>query len=441
AYARHDDEAMARVFSSMVALLSGACVAFGLLGAVFVWQMENLLNIAPDLVFDAKVMMSLLVVSVSAQMWSLPLSTGYHVRQRFVELNLLKLGREVIRIVLILAFFQVLGVAVLWVVLATVIAEITFVIVRTVRGMGLLPELRYSSGLVEWSMMKDLMSFGSWTAVGKLGYLLFLNTGTIVLNLVGTPTEVSSYYIGSTLFRQMQMMIQTALQPLQPAVVSITAIEDWDNLRRWSSRAGRYALWAAMAVAAPFAIFAEEFVQLYAGPDYMSAAWVILAFMMVYPFTQPVMLLPSIAVGLAKVREFFLAAFLFQLSGLLGVMFFVQFFERADVVIAVTLALVIVVSQLGYFWRLFIRLTDTPFDAFLRDVLVPGLAPAAAAAMAWIALKEWQPAETWPQLAALVVAGGVVYLAVLGLLCLREDDRATLVAGIRAMRRKFAAPA
>lgn len=372
AYARGDFEEVSRIVSSILPILASAAVVFLLAGSVFALNIDHILNIVPRMVDDAQIMMSLLIASFVLQMVFLPFVTGYQVRQRYVELNLLRVFRDLARIALLTFFILEFGPAVIWVVVATVIAEIFHLYVTVVRSRRMVPELRFERNLFVFHKARVLMSFGMWTTLGRLGGTMYTNGATIMLNLYGGAVDVTSYHIGSTFFRQLQGAVGIAAQPVAPTLTAMNALEDRQRLSRTVLRGGRYALWVSMLIAAPLALYAETFIDLYVGDEYAVAATVILLFMVIFPFDQATALLGLTAMATAQVRAFFLPAFLFQFLGL--VLMIVLVADQGFGAVGATGALTVITigSQLVYFWGLSLRLANVGFAIFVRKVLIPG---------------------------------------------------------------------
>ena len=246
AYAQADFEGVGRIVSSILPLLGLASLVFLTTGLMFALNIEHVLNIAPGMVEDAQLMMSLLVISFAIQMALQPLATaGYQVRQRYVELNLLAVLRDLLRVGLLLGLLLGISPSVVWVVVATVVSDAGYLAATLLRSLRLVPEMRFVWRLFEIAKARTLMSFGLWTTVGRLGSVMYTNSATIILNLFGTPVDVTTFYIGATIFRQLQTTINTALMPLQPALTAMNALNDHNRLASTVYRAGRYALWAS----------------------------------------------------------------------------------------------------------------------------------------------------------------------------------------------------
>jgi len=271
-----------------------------------------------------------------------------------------------------------------------------------------------------------MINFGVWTTLGRLGSIMYTNAATIVLNLHGTAVDVTSYHIGATFFRQLQSTINLAAQPLQPAITAMNALADKRRLASTVLRGGRYALWVSMILAAPLIVYADAFIHLYLGDNYSKASMIIVLFMVMFPFTQPTILLPITATAMARVRAFFLPAFLFQFGGLGLMLIFVTWLGMGAIGVTLALTIITIGSQLGYFWWFSLRLTETSFATFATEVLWRGLLPAGVGTVVWVGLRLIAAPDTWVRLIGFGAAGALVYVIVLLMFCLNSSERADL---------------
>ncbi|WP_415183980.1 lipopolysaccharide biosynthesis protein [Phaeovulum sp.] len=434
AYAKGDRLRATTIVSSIFPLVAAMALVFLVAGIVLAFFIGDVLNIVPGMERSAGWMMAMLLGSFALQMLGLPFAAGFHIRQRFLELNLWGLARDLLRITLLLVFLLGIGPHVIWVSFATAISEITYTGVTVWRSRQMVPELRMRRDLFEPKLARQLMSFGLWTTVGRLGGLMYINAATILLNLHGTAMDVTSYYIGSTFYRQIDSTISLAALPLLPVLTAMNALEERERLARTVFRGGRYALWVALSIAVPLTIYSREFVALYLGPDYPQTAMVITLFMVMFPFTNPTMLLGMTAMSTARVKEFFLPAFLFQFAGLVLMGVMLRFTDLGAVGVAVALSFITIASQLTYFWPLCLNFTDARFKDFSALVLKPGLMPALAGMFAWWGLVQIRPIEGWRDLIIYGLSGEVVYFVVLLLFCLNEREKTDLKQVILRLR-------
>jgi len=426
AYAKGQFDDVKEIISSVFPLLAALGVLFLVLGALFSWNIDDLLNIPASMVWDARIMMFLLIAVAAFQLIMLPFGVGFHVKQRFVEFNLLNSGRDLLRIALIFAFLLGIGAQVIWVVVATAIAETVHIIIVSLRSRRMVPELRLSAGRFQWKRAVQLVSFGLWTTLGQLGNLMYTTAATIVLNKFGTGLDVTNYHLGATFFRQIQGTLSFALVPLQPALTAMHALDDQSRLGNTVLRGGRYSLWISLLVACPLAIYSDDFVKLYIGEQFQEAATVIVLFMIMFPFTQPTALLPMTAMATARVKPFFIPALLAQFMGLVLMIYLTANEGWGAVGAALSLAIITIGSQITYFWWLCLRIAGISASRFMKRTLAPGFAPALAAGLVWIVLKTISSPESWLALGTYAAIGGLVYMLVLIGFCLDKSEQADL---------------
>lgn len=430
AVARNDREAVTRIVSSIYPTLAALTFIFLCVGLAFAAHIDGILRIPNNMVDEAKLMMALLVGGFAFQMLMLPLCGGFHVRQRFVELNILALLREVLRVFILLTLLFGLGPSVLWVVVAAVASEVAYTIAQVVRSRQLVPELRFVPSLFERRRAVELISFGVWTTVGQLGILMYTHAGTVVLNLFSTPSAVTVYFIASTLFKQLETLILVAVQPLQTVLTTFHAQADTARLANTMHRAGRYALWVSLIVAVPGFLYSQSFISLYLGDQYATGAIVIALMMIIFPFNQATILLPMVSIATARVREFFLPAFLFQAAGLIIILILVVHYELGAAGAAAGIASMTILSQLSYYWWLGLRISRWSAREFSTTVLLRGWGPALVAGPVWFGLGEVFGTTDWFSLMAVGAGGAIVYIATLLILAIDDLERAWIRSGV-----------
>ena len=168
AYALGQPRRVAEITSSILPLLGAASATFLMAGLVVAAFIEDVLKIAPGMVDTARLMLCLLVANYALQILTLPFTTGFHVRQRFVELNMLGILRDLLRIILLVTLLVGIGPSVLWVVVASVISDQAYLAATVYRSLQLVPEVRFKAKLFRWETGRKLISFGLWTTLGEL---------------------------------------------------------------------------------------------------------------------------------------------------------------------------------------------------------------------------------------------------------------------------------
>ncbi|MGR3585722.1 MAG: hypothetical protein ACU0B8_15765, partial [Pseudooceanicola nanhaiensis] len=204
AYAKDDIEGMRRVTSSLFPVLLGAAAVLLPAGLYFATHIDSVFNVAPGMVEQTRLMFTLLLLSFTFQTVIIPFTSAYAVSQRYYEKNLIDVARDLLRAGLTVALLVILGPSVFWVVVATVLAETCASLLMLARSFRIVPELGFEWRLFSFRLAREMTSFGFWTTLDRLGAILHTHAATLVLNLTGTPAEVTAYYIGATFFRQIE---------------------------------------------------------------------------------------------------------------------------------------------------------------------------------------------------------------------------------------------
>ena len=207
AYARHDDERVTQITSTMFPILCGAGLLFLAAGWTLAWHIGSVLDIEPEYLWDARVMMALLMFSAAIRLPVAPFGTGLFVRQKFVLQNLIQVGAEVFRLSLL--FILLLGVStrVLWVITAAVSAGMIGLIVRTTISRRLVPTLRFRPSHIHWPIARELTSFGGWSFVAQVASTIRTGADALILNKLATPLDVSCFHLGSLPMKHLQKTV------------------------------------------------------------------------------------------------------------------------------------------------------------------------------------------------------------------------------------------
>jgi O-antigen/teichoic acid export membrane protein len=427
AFAQGDERRAAQIVSTLTPPLVGAAGLLLVGGGVFAWNVNLFLEVSNQLLPHARLMMGLLVLSAVIRLVTTPYSIGLFIRQRFVTINVLALLAQVLR--LLLLFILLFGVSkhVLWVVVATVTANVSQVLATLVLSRRALPSLRFDRSLINYSTIGQVASFNAWIFVAHFSNMIKQAADPWILHKFATDVDVWCMHLGAQAYDRVDNCSVVAAQTAQPALTALHATGDTRRLGMAYLRGCRYALWLACFVAVPIIIFAHELIALYLGAKYeefSAAATVLILIFSTFPIWYTTLLLSRIAEATARIRLFTVYAVLMNAANL-GISLYL-------------------VAGLGYgaegaaaarliggliFWpfvvMLGLSLAQVSFRQWLFEAVCLGWLPCATGAIAWLLLKFTVSQTTWLQLGGSVAVGCVVY-AVTVLICLRPDERRDL---------------
>jgi O-antigen/teichoic acid export membrane protein len=444
AYARGDDRGITQIVSTMFPLLLGASFFLMAGGLVFARYVDHILSIPPERVWDARMMTSLLALSVAIRPMFAAFGLGLYVRQKFVLQNIINVGTEVFRLLLMCVLLLGISARVLWVVVANVTAEIAMMSILAIVSRRLIPALRFRAAEIRWGRARELVTFGGWNFLGIMAYRLRETAIPVILNKLATPIDVTVYYLGCLPRRQIDQWTDVVGAPLYPVVTGMHATGAEARLRSIYLRGGRMALWAVLAVALPAIIYSQTFMRLYVGKIYLDAAIVMVLTLAILPLSTGTYMTWQIANASGRVRPTGTYSLVTQLIIVAGTLYLVGMLDWGGVGAALAAFTITGVAILVRLWPLGLMLADVKFGAWVRETLLPGLAPGCLAAVVWSTLNAVVRPDSWIALGWCTMAGLLCYGAILLGFCLEPTDRRDLVEVFgRArslLRRRPAAP-
>jgi len=437
AYARGDDRAVTEIVSTMgvLHLAAGFLVLAG--GGVFAWYIHKVLDVAPGLLWDARLIMGLLLFMFSLRVMTVPWGVGFFVRQKFALLNVLNLGREILRAAFLFVLLFTLSTRVVWLAAAQVGAWVCWMAVATVISCRLVPPLRLRLSAIRWDRARELTSFGAWSFIGQISYKIFSSADPIILNKLATAVDVVSFRVGSLAFGQVHQAAMLVMNPLVPAFTAMHAKGQQDRLRNAYLRGGRIALWISLFAAVPLIIFRNEIVGLYLKGEYPEAATVMALLLLLFPMTYGNNMMFKIAIAKGEIGQVTRRTLLLQLVNLGLTIWLVWGLGLGAVGSAVSTAAVFTFIYPWLLWPVGWRIADVRPRQWLEETLVPGFLPAIAGAAAWLTLQWTVAPSSWGALIACIVAGWAVYGLFLERFGLRAADRSDLRRMYNAFRRRL----
>ena len=434
AYAKGDDRGITQIVSTMLPLLllAGAVILMG--GLAVSWYVDKILTIPADRLWDARIMMALLTLSAAVQPPCAAFSAGIYVRQKFVLQNLMHVGDQLLRLFLLFVLLFGISTRVLWVVVANVGAQLALSVATVVVSRRLVPALRFRVEEIHWEHARRLISFGGWTFIGIFAYRMRQTAIPLILNKMVALSDVTMYHIGSLPRRQLDQWGEILGAPLSPVVTGMHAMGAKTRIQSLYLRSGRIALWAALLVALPAALYAETIIRLYVGTRFAEAAVIMVLVLAGLPVTNGTYMIWQVAIATGRVRATGIYALITQVVSIVGVYCVAGRLGWGATGVALVLFATAVLSAPIALWPLGLRLAGVEFGTWVRQTLIPGLTPACVAAVVWMGLDIAYGPDSWIGVGLCTLAGMLCYAGVLFGYCLEPRDKEDLAKGIARVR-------
>lgn len=426
AYARGDGNRVTEIGSTMFPLLAGASAVIMALGVLFSWKVEHILEIAPQLVADARLMLLLLVAAAALRVLLSPLEMGLFIRQKFILLNSIQLASQLFRLMLLMALLFGISPRVLWLVVAAVIADSMGLIITVILSCRYVPSLRVRLRSFHWGCAPELISFGGWTFVMQAAGTLRRGIVPLLLNKFSTALQVSCFYLGSIAMLQIQYMTYLATQPLLPAMVAMHTRGDRNGLADVYLRGGRYGLWFSTFICLPLVIFSRELFTIYVGSEYLDAALVMALLLAALPLQFGNVMLSRLAMATGEIKRFSSQVLINQGLSLAISIVLIWGAGMGALGGAIGVFFPLAVMQPAVMWRMGSRLAGVTMTQWLRTTVIPGVIPVLVGLPGWLAVEWFFPPQSWRELILGGVPGALLFFAGLLLFSLTAQDRGDL---------------
>ena len=427
AYAQDDEARIVEIVSTMFTLLLPLGLVLMLVGALASWHVDKLLTIAPDRVWDARLMLFLLVLPLAVQLPLAPFVLGTFVRQKYVLANTITLASEVLRSVVLFGLLLTVSTRVLWVPVATVCGQTCAIVATVIVSRRLVPSLRFRRDAVQWSRVREMVTFGGWNFLASAAVRIQQSVVPLMLNEFGAALDVACFHAGTMGHRQLSHWLEVTSKPLYPIVTGMHAIGAKHRLRSVYIRGGRVNLWVAGFAAVPAMIYARELMHLYVGPAYSDGAHVLALTLAGLLLSGGSSMIWKLSVAMARVRTLSIFIFISQAT-LLGTTFLLVGWLGLGAVGAALGAFVVgAASSVFLMWPLGLRLADVEPRRWIEETLVPGLMPTCVAGVAWSVLRIMVGPTSWLSLGGCIAAGWLVYILVLLRFSMVPIDRSDLM--------------
>ena len=426
AYARGQDNEVTSIVSTMLPILCVGSIALLGLGWTAAWHIEKILTITPERVWDARVMLILLVFETAVRLPAAAFGAGFMIRQKLVLGDAIDVATELLRIVLLLVLLLGVSTRVLWVVVASVSANLVNLAVTVPISRYLVPAQRFRWSAFKWPLAREITSYNSWQLLDQVAKSVKVAMDPLILNQFATAWDVASFHLGGIVPRQMPTLITPISRPFIPVLGAMFATGDYTRFSNTYLRTARYNSWLVLTLCIPAATFGRELMLLYAGDQY-AAAGVVMAVLLVAPFVLALNALGQAAAHAAgEMRGLATRTLTVQVVNLGLTFLFVAYLQKGALGSAMATALSAVgvdaVLLLPFAWRV----TKTPPMAWVREVALPTILPAIASVSFCFAVKHLIGVETWLGLFAASGASAVVYLGLVLAFGLRQQDRIDL---------------
>ncbi len=420
---QNDERGLTRITTSMMPVLIGTAILLMIAGGIVVWRLPDLIVVAPQYLWQARIMLVMILSYLCYNIVATPFSSGMYVRQRFAKLSLVQLICEAVRTALLIALLLGVSPRVVWLVVGSLFAEVLNTTLRIRFTVKHIPAIRVQRSSFCASTAKQLTSFGAWTSVTGFNDLVSKTVPILLLNRYATAIDVAAFHLGRLPDLQLRKIISSAMIPFQPAITRVYAQQGDAAMSDIFYRGNRYALWISLFLLAPLIVFSDHMFTLYVGKDYWQAAAVMSLMLARYPFLFAITMFYRVSHATAKIRSYYLSEIVIQVATL-GSMFVAVVYQASGAV-GIAIAMSVTEGMLNFLmvWKLSLVNIRGRWSHFLKLSVMPGCAPFVTAVLVCLAFRAWLPLDNWSALVVASTCATIAYLVIMLAICLDRLDR------------------
>ncbi len=440
AYAKGNEKRVTEIVSTMTPLLMIAGLVVAAFGALGIWQIDSILKIEEQFVDDARWMMTILVSAAVLRVSFAAFGVGLFIKQKFVFVNMIDLGCQVLRISLLALLLIAIDTRVVWVVLATTLANTTGFFIKLFMSRRLVPAIRFKRSHIRKEIAPEIVSFGSWTFLQQASTASRLFLSIFLLNRFAGSIHVTAFHLGTLVLKQVQTLTLAALKPLAPPLVAMWAHGERDRIRAVYLNGGRYALWLATFATCPAIIFGPKAVALYLGKteaDIELTTRVMVIAMLILPIRFGNIMMGRIAntAGMAKQTCGVVMTIHLGVIAIMSVLVIGYDMGALGAAISILAANVLVIPTIALPFAF--RITGLTARRWLRETVLPGVLPGLIASFFWLALSIYFAPTTWAGLMSCGIPGSLIFVVIVFRFSLKRREREDLLKAAGKIKSKL----
>ena len=424
AYAKGDDAEVDRIYSTMFPILCATGVAILVIGWLGAWHIDALVEIAPELVTDAQIMMALLVFSVALRITLSLFNAGFIVTQKMMLQDMIDVGCQLIRIIILFSLLFGVSTQVIWVVVATVVADVINFTVGTIVSLRIFPIQRnIKLPYFRMHIAKELTSYGGWGFLQNIADTIKQSFDPLILNRFSSAVDVSVFYVGGIAARQLRMLLTPLTRPFIPIFAALCATEDFTKLRNTYLRLTRYHLWLILGITVPAIIFSDEVMHLYLDGKYDEAGLIMAMLLIVTVLNTFNSIGPGIVMAAGQVKELSLRYLFVQIVNFILTIFLVVYLQQGAFGSAIATLIAVAIFESMFYWPFCRRVAHTPTSLWISEVVLPCIGSALPSLVFCLIVKLSVGVDTWVDLILVSLASGILHFLMVMFVGLRQQDR------------------
>jgi O-antigen/teichoic acid export membrane protein len=416
-------QSITKICSSMLPILVLVSILLGIVGVVLSLHVDSIVKVDKPYVDDAALMLFLLVFTLCVSIVTTPYTLGLYVKQNFLYINAIDLIVEITRIFVALTLLFGYSNRVLWLVVASTVAQLLGILMRIYFTRREIPALKFDKHRFCKKTAIKILKFGSWTSTSGVTNLVQRTGPFMLLSHLSNATQITMLYLGILVEANIRKLLDSALRPLQPALTKKYVEKGMEGLSTLYYRGGRYHLWVILFITPPLVAIRYEIVDLYVGEEFRVAGDIMLFYLLAFPFNYAGAMFYRIAYASGKVSTYFKSELALTLAFFVLMLYLVAVEGMGGLGVSIAAFVTAAIINPLLFWPLGLKLIRGNSLDFFRQTLLPGLLPFIVSLFACYLYASFFEVSNWFGVSVVSSISSVVYVSVTYFFCMIGQDR------------------
>ena len=236
----------------------------------------SVFDISTNTVQSVQALFVLILASVLVNVWSNNFITAIYSKNRIDLTNVIKTIQVVLQVVFIILFFTFARVSVSYVGLAYLLASMVYLILSVVVAHRISPEIWIGRGLFDRARFREMTSVSGWALVNSLGNLLFIQASLLLVNVLMGAEQGGLFGVMVMVVSAVSALMDTLATVFTPTVYRLYSEGRIEDMNRMVILAVKV-VGVVMAMPIAFlAVFSDQILTLWVGPEYTSLSEMVL---------------------------------------------------------------------------------------------------------------------------------------------------------------------
>ncbi len=257
-----------RTFNTALALSGAASTVLLVPVTIVAYFFSAWFNVPPGQELATQFLFAGVGITMLAAILGGPFGVASLVTHRFDLRNVVRAITSVARMGLVALCFSIWPADLCYVALAFTVSACINLIGEVLVWRRVTPQLRIDPRQVDRRQFRSLFDLGGWTAINQVGFLLLMQTDLLVVNAFFGAEATGRYGTVLLLPHLINMMVETVIVVLSPAIMAHYAVGDIAGMRRLASASVKL---LGVGLALPIGLlcgFGGLLLSVWLGPDF-----------------------------------------------------------------------------------------------------------------------------------------------------------------------------